>query len=133
MTQNPFSHIDQRVHDLEAGIEFYGAFLPELGFSRFVGGKLFRAWTTQKGEGPSQPWFGITEDASHRPGLSRIAFWVDSQSEVDRIAKILKASGARELSGPKLMPEYLDTYYAVFFEDPFGNRLEVVYWEDDPS
>jgi predicted enzyme related to lactoylglutathione lyase len=31
------------------------------------------------------------------------------------------------LSGPKEYPEYGPGYYAVFFEDPSGNRLEVMH------
>jgi catechol 2,3-dioxygenase-like lactoylglutathione lyase family enzyme len=33
-------------------------------------------------------------------------------------------AGATELSGPKPMP-YGPGYYAVFFADPSGNRLEI--------
>jgi hypothetical protein len=36
----------------------------------------------------------------------------------------VRVAGARELSGPKPMP-YGPGYYAVFFADPSGNRLEV--------
>ena len=59
-----------------------------------------------------------------------MAFWVESREEVDRIAQLLREAGANDLSGPKLMPEYLPTYYAVFFADPWGNPLEVVHWTD---
>jgi catechol 2,3-dioxygenase-like lactoylglutathione lyase family enzyme len=55
---------------------------------------------------------------------NRIAFWVAEPAEVDRIAALLADAGAREISGPKRMP-YGPDYYAVFFEDPAGNRLEV--------
>jgi hypothetical protein len=30
------------------------------------------------------------------------------------------------VSAPRLYPEYADDYYAVFFEDPDGIRLELV-------
>lgn len=126
---NPFSHVDQRVHDLEAGVAFYAAWLPSVGFSKYMGGKAFRCWTTPEGTGPAQPWFGITEDPAHRAGESRVAFWVPSPEEVDRVAEALREAGAKNVSGPKLMPEYLESYYAVFFEDPWGNRLEVLHWE----
>ena len=31
------------------------------------------------------------------------------------------------IEGPLFNPEYNETYYAVFFDDPSGNRLEVVH------
>jgi hypothetical protein len=37
---------------------------------------------------------------------------------------VLEAAGAQEISGPNWMP-YGPDYYAVFFTDPSGNRLEV--------
>ena len=40
------------------------------------------------------------------------------------MAAIARDAGARELSGPKEMP-YGPGYYAIFFADPSGNRLEV--------
>ena len=126
--RNPFSHVDQRVGDLEAGVAFYGVLLPAVGFSKYLGGNAFRCWTTPEGSGPAQPWLGITEDRAHRAGASRIAFWVVSRESVDRVAGIVLEAGARDISGPKVMPEYSETYYAVFFEDPWGNLLEVVHW-----
>ncbi len=125
--KNPFSHIDQRVPDLDSGVAFYGALLPEVGFSRYLGGQAFREWTTDGGAGPSQPWFGITENRDHVPNVNRVAFWVESRSEVDRIAQVVREAGAVNVSGPKEMREYTRSYYAVFFEDPWGNPLEVVH------
>ena len=128
--KNPFSHVDLRVPDLEAGVEFYTILMPEVGFSKYEGGQVFRSWTTPEGRGPSRAWFGITDDPEHRPNANRIAFAVESRAEVDRITPILERAGARAISGPKLMPDYTDTYYAVFFDDPWGNPLEILHWTD---
>ena len=57
------------------------------------------------------------------PGSTRIAFDAPSRGTVEAIATYLPAIGARNIEmddgvyGPK--------YYAVFFEDPDGNKLEV--------
>jgi hypothetical protein len=40
------------------------------------------------------------------------------------VAAVAREAGALELSGPKEMP-YGPGYYAIFFADPSGNRLEV--------
>ena len=56
------------------------------------------------------------------PNENRIAFWAESPGEVDRLASIATGAGAQNVEGPGWEDE---TYYAVFFEDPCGNRLEI--------
>jgi predicted enzyme related to lactoylglutathione lyase len=115
-----FDHIDLRVPRLREVADFYEALLPALGFSRRVdveGWLEFEATDAAVTE-----FFGITESPGHVPNENRIAFWAESQADVDRIAKVAAASGARKMEGPM---DYQPCYYAVFFEDPCGNRLEV--------
>jgi catechol 2,3-dioxygenase-like lactoylglutathione lyase family enzyme len=73
---------------------------------------------------PGAAYFAITESAGHTPNENRVAFSVSSRADVDRIADLARTAGALEVSGPKEMP-YGPGYYAVFFADPSGNRLEV--------
>jgi predicted enzyme related to lactoylglutathione lyase len=74
---------------------------------------------------PSTAYFAVTEEPTHVANSNRIAFWVETTSDVDRVANIAREAGASELSGPKLMPSYGSGYYAAFFTDTSGNRLEV--------
>lgn len=120
---NPFGHIDLRVSKLETAMPFYEALLPALGFTERYHGEQWKVWATTDPL-PSTAYFGITESAGHAPNENRIAFSVASDSEVDRIAEIARRAGATEFSGPKPMP-YAPGYYAAFFADPAGNRLEV--------
>ncbi|HEY5769888.1 MAG TPA: VOC family protein [Terrimicrobium sp.] len=53
---------------------------------------------------------------------SRIAFWAENAVELDRLAEIARRAGAENLEGPAREDE---TYYAAFFDDPCGNRLEL--------
>jgi catechol 2,3-dioxygenase-like lactoylglutathione lyase family enzyme len=126
MSPNPFSHIDLRVRSFPVATDFYRQFLPAIGFTEPWDGEDWRGNSTL-GDFPSKPFFGFTEDPDHRPNGTRIAFWVNSPADVDRVAEIVQKAGARNIEGPLLNPEYNDTYYAVFFEDPSGNRLEVVH------
>jgi catechol 2,3-dioxygenase-like lactoylglutathione lyase family enzyme len=80
-------------------------------------------WTTTEPL-PSTAYFAVTEDPEHVGNSNRIAFWVSSETEVDRVTEIAASAGAVDLSGPKTMP-YGPGYYASFFSDPSGNRLEV--------
>jgi predicted enzyme related to lactoylglutathione lyase len=110
------------VRSLEEARVFYEALLPALGFTHQMevdGWLQFEA----SGEGQSTEFFGVTEAPGHRANECRIAFWADSTAEVDRLAHIVVESGGRRIEGPG----YLEGpgYYAVFFEDPSGNRLEI--------
>jgi catechol 2,3-dioxygenase-like lactoylglutathione lyase family enzyme len=117
-------HIDLRVRNFETARQFYGKLLPALGFTR---DRSDQEWGTFYTVGGDQPpaFFGFTEDPQHQPNGSRIAFWADARSEVDRIAALVRGIGGRNLEGPELCAEYSPGYYAVFFEDPDGNKLEV--------
>jgi catechol 2,3-dioxygenase-like lactoylglutathione lyase family enzyme len=129
MNKNPFQHVDLRVNDLERAWDFYSEILPALGFEKGNKGKIFSGFDAA-GKPPAQAWFGFTEAKDHRPNANRIAFWAESRERVDAIARLIRQAGALNVSGPRACPEYTPTYYAVFFEDPFGNRLEVCHRED---
>jgi predicted lactoylglutathione lyase len=106
---------------------FYSRILPELGFRnewRGDGAFSFQA----EGKFPQLSWFGVIEDQHHVPNATRLAFAVESSQEVDRLADIVRAAGAINIEGPEDMP-YARVYYAVYFEDPSGNRLEIYYCE----
>ena len=118
-----FGHIDLRVSDIDAAVGFYEALLPALGFPVTYHSTTWKVWATTDPL-PATAYFGITEEPTPVANSTRIAFSVGSAEEVDRLAEIARQAGAIELSGPKPMP-YGPGYYAVFFADPSGNRLEI--------
>ena len=129
MKKNPFQHIDLRVNDHEQAWEFYSKILPAIGFEEGNRGKSFSGYDAD-GKLPDKAWFGFTEDRNHQPNANRIAFWAESRERVDELGELITKAGAGNISGPRECPDYSPTYYAVFFEDPFGNCLEVCYRED---
>ena len=68
-------------------------------------------------------FFGVTESARHVANECHVAFWAESANEVDRLARIAIRAGARNVEGPG--HEEGPEYYAVFFVDASGNRLEI--------
>lgn len=127
MKTRRFDHIDLRVKNRETAQRFYAEVLPALGFPVDKSGAewgLFEA----KSEKPAA-FFGFTEDPNHRPNENRIAFWADSCEEVDQVAETVRKAGGRNLEGPELCVDYSPGYYALFFEDPDGNKLEVCHRE----
>jgi catechol 2,3-dioxygenase-like lactoylglutathione lyase family enzyme len=125
-------HIDLRVTDIQAAAKFYGKFLPQIGFVREKyepppegsAGDTYDTFYSVGGDKPSE-FFGLTEDKNHRPNNTRISFWADSREKVDEIAKLVREAGGRNLEGPEVVPDYTPGYYAFFFEDPDGNKLEI--------
>jgi catechol 2,3-dioxygenase-like lactoylglutathione lyase family enzyme len=119
-----FDHIDLRVRDRERAQQFYSKILPALGFERDESGEKWGAFEVQS-DGKPVEFFGFTEDENHSPGETRIAFWAETRQEVDQLAEIVREAGGRNLEGPQIWTEYTPGYYALFFEDPDGNKLEV--------
>jgi predicted enzyme related to lactoylglutathione lyase len=114
-----YDHIDLRVPRLAEVTSFYEVLLPALGFTRDV---RVEGWLQfEAADGDITEFFGVTETPGHVANENRIAFWAASTEEVDRLAEIAVRAGARNVEGP--MP-YEAGYYAVFFEDPCGNRFE---------
>lgn len=64
------------------------------------------------------------------PGLHHFCLRVEDCSPVDAIAKRFAEAGVT-CSPPQLYPEYAPDYYAIFFSDPDGIRLEVTNYREE--
>jgi catechol 2,3-dioxygenase-like lactoylglutathione lyase family enzyme len=120
------SHVDLRVRNRAAATDFYDAFLNLLGAVKEVGNE-WTTWSIPGPEGtedPSADWFGFTEDPDMTPGDARVCFAAPTRGTVDAIATYLPAIGARKIEMPH--EAYGSKYYACFFEDLDGNKLEIV-------
>ena len=121
-----FSHVDLRVRDRKKARTFYDAIFAPFGMSADEGA-TFVSYTID----PSAPeadseWFGFTEEPGMAEGSVRIALHAATRQLVDEVAAAARAAGARDVDGPAVVAEYSPNYYAVFFNDPDGNVLEVV-------
>ena len=123
MNRRLFDHIDLRVTNRKAAQKFYQKVLPAIGFRVDKSGKEWGQFNAEGGK--TVEFFGFTEDPNHKPNETRIAFWAESRAAVDRIADVVRKAGGRNMEGPELCVDYSPGYYAVFFEDPDGNKLEV--------
>jgi glyoxylase I family protein len=63
----------------------------------------------------------------YSPGLHHIAWNAASREDVDAMYAHLISIGATILDPPAAYPQYGPTYYAVFFADPDGLKLEYVH------
>ena len=122
-------HIDLSVSDLDRSVAFYDAVLTELGFQRSAdnGTVDWRGGAMEIGIRAAE-----TPDASapydrYRVGLHHLAFRAESRAAVDRFHDFLKRHDFEILDAPAAYPQYGEGYYAVFFADPDGMKLELVY------
>jgi catechol 2,3-dioxygenase-like lactoylglutathione lyase family enzyme len=129
-----FHHIDLNVGDLAAARCVYGPVLEFLGYTQVKDTPDGCEWDLKlEGRGAS---LGLKQCdpavAGHRheryaPGLHHLAWRAESRADVDRLHALLVERGIRILDAPAHYPQYSGDYYAVFFEDPDGMKLEVVH------
>ncbi|MFL6589513.1 MAG: VOC family protein [Chthoniobacterales bacterium] len=130
MSTRLFDHIDLRVRSREKAQQFYAQILPAIGFRIDKSGPIWGLF--EAGGTIASDFFGFTEEANHQPNGNRIAFWAASREAVNKLAEVVRRAGGKNIEGPELCVEYSPGYYAVFFEDPDGNKLEVCFRESAP-
>ncbi|MBV8532108.1 MAG: glyoxalase [Candidatus Eremiobacteraeota bacterium] len=123
-----FDHVDLRVSDFSKVRRLYDTLLPAMGYSR-IAEDADSICYYQPGEDRSVPFFGLDLDARHRPNGTRIALRAADRGEVDRLAALAREAGAMAFEAPHVCVEYTPFYYATFFEDVDGNKLEICYRE----
>ncbi len=119
-----FDHLDLRVRNLKTARPLYDALLPAMGYSK-INADEESAGYHRPDETGAEPFIWLVEEADHRPNGTRIAFNAASRSEVDRLAAIARENGATNVEPAELVPDYGPAYYATFFEDAEGNKLEI--------
>jgi catechol 2,3-dioxygenase-like lactoylglutathione lyase family enzyme len=116
-------HISLRVSDFERSKAFYGALLPYMGFRILDEYPDAIGWTN----GKTRLWIGQADAAGRRKhrtgdvGFHHYAFELRSRRDVDRLEAFVRSLGARIVDPAA---EYYEDYYAVFFLDPDGLKLE---------
>lgn len=132
-----YHHFDFTVSDIDTARPVYDLFLTHMGFreTRNVEGQTTE-WSQGSGIFPS---VGIVQakgegkEASHdrySPGLHHAAWRAEDRADVDALHAKLVEVGVTILDPPDHY--YGENYYAVFFADPDGLKLEYV-WTPSPS
>jgi glyoxylase I family protein len=114
-------HIDLTVTDKERSRAFYDAVLGFMGYRR--AGEPFHSIGILEacGDGAAR-----VHDR-YSPGLHHLAWAADSREDVDALHGLLRSIDATVLDPPADYPQYGRVYYAVFFADPDGLKLEFVF------
>src|SRR5512143_4221119 len=123
-------HIDITVSDLAVSTAFYERVMPVLDFHRLAdtatGEPLWAGDRIEFCLMRAQP-ASLRPHDRYSPGLHHLAFGASTRDAVDRAHRELVALGVRILDPPAQYDEYRAGYYAVFFADPDGIKLEHVY------
>ena len=118
-------HISIRVSDLERSKVFYGGLFSFLGFKVMdESDEDSIGWSN----GKTRYWIGQADSQGRKHkyrigdvGLHHYAFELRSRKDVDALQRFLEEMGATIVDPAG---EYYDDYYAVFFLDPDGLKLE---------
>jgi catechol 2,3-dioxygenase-like lactoylglutathione lyase family enzyme len=126
-------HVDLVVSSIERSLPFYRELLAPLGFHRIgeVEGERGETIWYLSGAGGSVGLRAAKSSGEepydrYRVGLHHLAFEAGSHALVDERAEWLRGRGAEIESGPEEY-SYVPGYYAVFFYDPDGIKLEIVH------
>src|SRR5215218_67798 len=124
-------HVDLVVSSIERSLPFYRDLLAPLGYHRISEVEGERGETIWYLGGPDvalglRAAQGAGCHDRYRVGLHHLAFQAWSRSTVDERVEWLRGQGAEIESGPQEYA-YLPGYYAVFFHDPDGIKLEIVH------
>ena len=121
-------HIGIAAQHLDRSYPFYDAILKELGYrhldknekrSFWVGADKFEILVYQ-----AKKTMFFDREA---PGLHHLALQADSRARVEAVYEIAKKFGAEILATPQFFPQYDKDYYATFFLDPDGIKIEVLH------
>jgi glyoxylase I family protein len=123
-------HLALTTSNLVKAFTFYDPLLSTLGYRNVLNSASLAAWELK-----GQPEFllyqakGEAASRSHtlyQPGFHHLAFRVADRAIVDQIHSWLCERGLTVLEAPRTYPDYPGDYYAVFFLDLDGFKLEVM-------
>jgi catechol 2,3-dioxygenase-like lactoylglutathione lyase family enzyme len=115
------------VSNLAAARALYDALLTAFGYTKHNADDTSVGYHRSAETEDTDPFIWVVEDPAHVANGTRVAFAASSRADVDRVAKVAEGAGARAFEAPHLCAEYTAHYYAAFFEDPDGNKLEICY------
>ncbi len=129
-------HVVLTVRDPLASFALYDAVLRFLGYRLVSQGDAGFEWVLEEKDGSPSLCLVPASDAGaaqahdrYAPGLHHLAWAAASREDVDRLHALLVEQKADVLDAPAEYPQYNGGrgYYAVFFADRDGLKLEYVF------
>lgn len=128
MNKSTAYHLSIAVSDSKASKKFYGKLFEKLGWKTVYedaeaagySDGAFTLWMLPAGKKTKAHKFGDV-------GFHHFAVCVPKKKIVDEIFVWCKRAKVNVVDAPAAYPQYSKKYYAVFFTDPDGMKVEVVY------
>ncbi len=138
MGRGAINHLALTASKLDQSASFYDQVLGQMGYARVEVPPATQqamktqllAWASPNGSVTLRPAKGASASKQHdrdAPGLNHLAFNAESRADVNRMHQLLVSIGAVVLDPPAEYP-YFPGYYAVYFCDPDGIKIEFVHW-----
>jgi catechol 2,3-dioxygenase-like lactoylglutathione lyase family enzyme len=128
-TDGAVHHVIINVTDLERSRAFYDWLMPRLGYAKQMNFPGMTGYYNAAGSfwiQQSHDEFRADRFHKNRVGLCELAFRADDRAQIDQLGRDLTATGATILDPPQEYA-YMPGYYAIFFTDPDGMKLELVH------
>jgi catechol 2,3-dioxygenase-like lactoylglutathione lyase family enzyme len=127
-------HLGINVPDLGAAKRYYDDLMPLVGFESFLSSDGQFAYRPAGGKPGTYVFFYPATDvgaySGERTGLQHLAFMVKTRAAVRAVHGHVCSIGGTVLHEPQDFPQYPPPYFALFWLDPFGIRLEAVCHHD---
>ncbi len=127
-------HLGINVPDLAAAKRYYDALAPFVGFEPFFHSEDEFAYKPAENKPGTYLFFYRAveshEYSSQRTGLQHLAFIVRRREAVRTVHDHVRQIGGVVIHPPAHFPQYPGHYYATFWYDPFGIKLEAVCHHD---
>jgi glyoxylase I family protein len=127
-------HLMLNVNRFEDARRFYAWLMPKIGYPNQMGypaaygkrgvgffGDAGSVWVQE-----AEPPYRTDSFHRHRVGLCEIAFGADNRAQIDELAGAIESHGGKVTDPPREY-DYAPGYYAVFFTDPDGLKLELAH------
>jgi catechol 2,3-dioxygenase-like lactoylglutathione lyase family enzyme len=121
-------HIYLSVTDFDRSEAFYDRMMETLGLhkgDKAIAGERHAHYLAPTFQLSLRPARSERAHDAYAAGLHHLCFQAESRAAVDEAYQRLSALGIAA-TAPATYPEYNPEYYATFFEDPDGFRLEIV-------
>jgi len=127
-------HLGLNVSDLGAAKAYYDELVPVVGFEAYFSAEDRIAYRPANGK-PGTYLFLYPAARPHAydrhaVGLQHLAFMVRTRSQVRAVHQLAVRRGDPVLDPPQEFPQYPPPYYATFWLDPDGFKLEAVCHRD---
>ena len=122
-------HLVLSVRDFKKSKAFYAKLLRFLGFKVFLRGKNYIGWSNKKTRVIISPVLSKYKKLKHMKGMvgfHHYSFEMSSRKDVDAVYKFLVKHKMKVLD--PAAEYYGGPFYAVFFADPDGLKLEAMHY-----